>query len=642
MFSFKKTLPFFAVLLWSFSPLFGFSSLREKWRVKGGEFGLHGSAYNEDNQSVFLGSANGALYCVNAFGTEIWTFPVGQPVFGVAYDKNRKRVFFGSEDSYIYGLDCSRQNLWKYQTKSPVKEVVCDEKNGVIFCSSGYYLYSLDSETGEKRWSCKFTKPITSLATIPTDRQKGQPSHLLFTAGEYLYLINDEYDVLWKREEQAGSSLGHLYYDKTSEKIFLSDKQWIYCYDLEGNRMWIYPTDGLTSGFSCDAKNNYLFYGCKDYLYCLDLQGNFIGRTFCWSYECAQPSIDIENGILFYPSRDGFLYAFNYLEKQEIEEKKPVHFPSEVESQTLLKWCVEELSRQNIQKEGISFDMKKGDYTSNSPLSSGQFLYLVSQEKLLCLDTATLSPAWTISFPSSPYPPSVTHKEEVYFSSKNGEICQIINENRLVLFEKENEIFYAPLATDNGLIYFGSNLNHLYCFDLQEEVMVWKKQIEERLDSSPPVIDHNQTVYFSTKNALYCVAKDGTMTKIFPPLPIQSPLRIDSINQIYFLSDPQTLTCIDSHGKIAWEYPDSTPLTLPTFDRDGQVYIGNSNGQILCLNPTNGSVHWFAKTLQNTPIEVAPTTDRYGQVFFLSISGEIYKFTKRGSLSQWIPPLLHP
>jgi glucose dehydrogenase len=138
-------------------------------------------------------------------------------------------------------------------------------------------------------------------------------------------------------------------------------------------------------------------------------------------------------------------------------------------------------------------------------------------------------------------------------------------------FQTGNKIRSSP-ALYNGVVYFGSDDDHLYALDIQTGKLQWKFQAAGAVSSSPTV--YHGTVYIEAGDAAFHAVDANTgrekwTVKTDAPIP----------------PDPKLM----SNGK--WEFEHASPVIA-----GDAVYFGSADGNLYALDPATGKQMWRFKT----------------------------------------------
>ena len=108
----------------------------------------------------------------------------------------------------------------------------------------------------------------------------------------------------------------------TEDKVFVGTQSKFYCYDLSGERIWEFNTNGPVTPASCASNDLVLFLtnvndslsDAYSTLYCLDFQGALIWNYTLEPYNWALASPTLSNGKVFAASDNGRIYCLGSLE----------------------------------------------------------------------------------------------------------------------------------------------------------------------------------------------------------------------------------------------------------------------------------------------------------------------------------------
>lgn len=149
------------------------------WRTKlNGKIRSSSPCLSEDKTMVFVGTHNGAMYCLNQFDGKIrWHKHITRPVLSSAA-LLKDRVYFASSDNKIYCFDCnSGSRIWEFGTNDRIwSSPALSEHDGVLFFGSlDSHIYGVDIRTGIQTWKFPTMNMLDSSPCIA--------SNMLFMGG---------------------------------------------------------------------------------------------------------------------------------------------------------------------------------------------------------------------------------------------------------------------------------------------------------------------------------------------------------------------------------------------------------------------------------------------------------------------------
>lgn len=142
------------------------------WEYKTGNY-INGAPATDGNLIVF-GGCDAKLHIVNIFdGSKIGEVKTGSYIPGSSAFVNGK-AYLGKYDRKLLKIDIEKEKiLWQFEDKEnggPFFSTPAIGENVIIVGSRNSYLYCLDKETGEEKWSFKTLDEIDSSPVIVKDK----------------------------------------------------------------------------------------------------------------------------------------------------------------------------------------------------------------------------------------------------------------------------------------------------------------------------------------------------------------------------------------------------------------------------------------------------------------------------------------
>jgi outer membrane protein assembly factor BamB len=149
--------------------------------------------------------------------------------------------------------------------------------------------------------------------------------------------------------------------------------------------------------------------------------------------------------------------------------------------------------------------------------------------------------------------------------------------------EDDASFFASPAIGKDGTIYIGGTDGALYVITNQGRLKWRIPTPEEDAIRACAVIDKQGYVYFGDENgSLYKKATYGEITELFESdYYIFCSPAVDSLNNIYFVSDDGFFYCLRNDGKLLFKWQvaeDSKEMmysSSPLITKDGTVYVGS-------------------------------------------------------------------
>jgi outer membrane protein assembly factor BamB len=205
----------------------------------------------------------------------------------------------------------------------------------------------------------------------------------------------------------------------------------------------------------------------------------------------------------------------------------------------------------------------------------------------------------------------------------------------------------ATIGT-NGMIYIGSDDNHLYSF-YPSGATNWVCNLGHNTAVySTPAIGSNGTIYVttdeteagagSTNSGVLAINMNGTINwKFVPQDPyygnngdVDSSPAIGTDGTIYFLAECYRLYAVSPAGHLKWFLPvpgDMEPDSSPAIGPDGTIYVGSDSEYAYAVNP-DGSLKWIFNPGDSPPFfRSSAAIGAGGTVYFGCWDDNLYAVT---------------
>lgn len=271
---------------------------------------------------VFVGSDNQKFYCLHPdTGQVLWTFKAAAELFASPVI-SAGRVYLGeglhhTSNAKLYCLSADTgAKLWEFPTGGHIEFSPTLFDGKLYVAAGGDGIYCLDPQTGQKLW--QYPGPHVDLS--PAATRQG----LFFGSvwGEQAFYRIDPQtgQLLWKRPAPAGvcgspSTDGtRVYFGLGNGTFGLSHANpvgSVCCLSIdEGNILWTFNAkDAVLTTIAVDQGS--LYFGSRDgHLYCLDA---LTGQQK-WAYNAQDPVLSspaITDGRLYFGCNDGQIYCLD-------------------------------------------------------------------------------------------------------------------------------------------------------------------------------------------------------------------------------------------------------------------------------------------------------------------------------------------
>ncbi len=236
-------------------------------------------------------SASGGGPAPLTYGGLQWRFQTAGPVVSSPTVTNGT-VFVGSGDGFLYAIDAlTGDERWRSHADGPVDSSPAVVGNVVLFVSRKGTLHALEADSGTGLWSVKTGKPVS----LPWGYESGD----YFTSSV----------VLDGTRAVFGSRDGHVYAVDTQDGAIV----WTYAFDAQ---IWATPAiaDGVVfvggqdgTLYALSATDGALRWRFETEGHRLDTR-DYV-EHYGYDRRTIQSSPTVHDGVVFFGSRDGHLYA---------------------------------------------------------------------------------------------------------------------------------------------------------------------------------------------------------------------------------------------------------------------------------------------------------------------------------------------
>ena len=293
-----------------------FPNVKIKWQINSGY--TIGSSATVKNNSLFVGDASGKFYSFDIEnGSTNWTYTSRNAIYSTAAVENNY-VVFGSADSSIYCLNSDNGELiWKFKTQAAVLASPIISNNIIYIGGSDRKFRAIDLTSGKLLWEFdKLNGFIESKPTLVNNK-------IIFGAwDEHLYCLDSHSgNLVWKWK---GDRDGIFYSPAAYVPIAAGNILFIVAPDRKltaldvnsGKEYW--RTDKYqvreTIGISNDERKIFIR-TMNDTILSLPCSSELkepIWITDCkFGYDISSAQIVEKDGTIFYPTKNGLLFALN-------------------------------------------------------------------------------------------------------------------------------------------------------------------------------------------------------------------------------------------------------------------------------------------------------------------------------------------
>lgn len=180
-----------------------------------------------------------------------------------------------------------------------------------------------------------------------------------------------------------------------------------------------------------------------------------------------------------------------------------------------------------------------------------------------------------------------------------------------------------------GIIAFGSNDFNIYACNKNDGSRIWKFTTGAEPKGSPTIDKETKRVYATSFDGfLYCLDLiDGGLIwkKKLGCRLFNKPLIYDG--KVLVSSYSGEVAALDkSNGKVKWFFMSQDSILSSPIEKDGRIFIGSNDGNVYAIGSENGKLLWKHKT--NGKVTSSPRVYK-DKLFISSNDGYLYCFEKQ-------------
>jgi outer membrane protein assembly factor BamB len=205
-------------------------------------------------------------------------------------------------------------------------------------------------------------------------------------------------------------------------------------------------------------------------------------------------------------------------------------------------------------------------------------------------------------------------------------------------------VFSSPAHIDGGVVYVGSDDDHLYALDVPNRKALWRFQIGScpqnvgvGPDASRCDVDGGPTVglngvLYTGGDAVYAINPDGTLRWRFATggHVASSPALLPD-GTVVAGSQDNLIHAISPEGTKRWDFRTGQDVeSAPAIGEDGTVYVGSDDQKLYALS-ASGTLLWAFNT--GGDIRASPAIGPDGTIYVGAFDSLMYAIRKDGTLA---------
>ncbi|MBI4163966.1 MAG: PQQ-binding-like beta-propeller repeat protein [Candidatus Aenigmarchaeota archaeon] len=253
-----------------------------------------------DVERIYVGTADGQMYCLSLDGKQIWKFQAGDVITSTPTIDGGK-VYFGCFDGFLYCLDFQGREVWKFQAGDKIAAQPSVDENSIYVGSKDGYLYCI-SKNGELVWKFDAKEPIGSVVTLDKD------TVYVPCYSNILYSLTKKGEVVWSYNCKNVPSAPTLYKDNLYFSCFNS---YLYALTKKGEFLWKYNLGTpVSQGRGPAVDDDIIYVGDFDgKISAINTKGELV-----WKFQTDDMIFSkglVEGDIVYFTSLDSNIYAID-------------------------------------------------------------------------------------------------------------------------------------------------------------------------------------------------------------------------------------------------------------------------------------------------------------------------------------------
>lgn len=267
-------------------------------------------------------------------------------------------------------------------------------------------------------------------------------------------------------------------------------------------------------------------------------------------------------------------------------------------------------------------------------------------------------------------------------AGRGGRSIWLVKDGEEVWCHSYNEVVRSsPAIADNGTLYIGGyrkkdDKNNLCAFSSASSTPIGAFDLGAHAKYSSPAIDQDGTIYFSANKKLYAIKAAPEMTEkwtadcegetLSTPVIDNDVVYICSNSGKLYAFDKSTgakkwateygkscssvpaigddgtiyicgetndggvIMAVNKNGTVKWQTSSASAFSNSgiSLSTEGHLYVGNSDGEMLCCDQQDGSLIW--KFTVQSKIRSVPAVDNHGNIYFGDGEGVFYVLNSEG------------
>ncbi|HET6455586.1 MAG TPA: PQQ-binding-like beta-propeller repeat protein, partial [Armatimonadota bacterium] len=281
----------------------------------------------------------------------------------------------------------------------------------------------------------------------------------------------------------------------------------------------------------------------------------------------------------------------------------------------------------------LKINVNGGSILSSCAIGTGGVVYVGAGSYLYSISSSG-GINWSYPIGSTRSSPAIATDGTIYVGSNDYKLYAINpNGTKKWSYSTGGVVSGSPAVASDGTVYIGSRSGILYALNPNGSKK-WQRTLSN-MHMTSPAVGPDGTIYVGG-GSLYAINPNNTEKWHYSPGTsiLTSPAVNSDGTRVYFGCGDGNLYCLNSSdGSVAWFYPvcykaGSTPSS-PAIGPDGSILVGSNWGTFYCIAP-DGTETWRYET--RSDVRSSPAVNADGTVFFGTMDGFLYALNSNGTL----------
>lgn len=282
-----------------------------------------------------------------------------------------------------------------------------------------------------------------------------------------------------------------------------------------------------------------------------------------WRFKASaaiEQTLLIDDGVVFFTTMDGNIYALNISTGKKIGHKKIVIHATSILHDSLLfiarRYGDNTLFRYNLSRGKFDWQINAGDISSEPIILDNQIVVTALYKHIDLYDINSGTKIWQFETDDQIHSSPASNGEAIFFGCDNGYLYALSRKDGVLDWKfKTNAAVQSTPTIKNETVFIGSSDFYFYALNLHSGQLKWKFKTEGQLFHAAAAND-SLIIFGSTDAQVYCLNQfSGELVWKFKANSVISTCPLIVNNKVFFGSLDRHYYAVDiSAGKKLWQY----------------------------------------------------------------------------------------